>query len=78
MCICSTRTLRTSSPPTRVAIRRSRAGRCSTIFDTYHDKQNGFIFGTNAAGIQDDVQVRNEGETLPSPTLRGRQQHRCR
>lgn len=34
------------------------------IFDTYHDKQNGFIFGTNAAGIQYDAQVRNEGETL--------------
>jgi hypothetical protein len=34
------------------------------IFDTYHDKQNGFIFGTNAVGIQYDAQVRNEGETL--------------
>jgi hypothetical protein len=34
------------------------------IFDTYHDRQNGFIFGTNAVGLQYDAQVRNEGETL--------------
>ena len=34
------------------------------IFDTYHDRQNGFIFGTNSVGIQYDAQVRNEGETL--------------
>ena len=34
------------------------------IFDTYHDRQNGFIFGTNSLGIQYDAQVRNEGETL--------------
>ena len=34
------------------------------IFDTYHDRQNGFIFGTNAVGLQFDAQVRNEGETL--------------
>ena len=33
------------------------------IFDTYHDRQNGFIFGTNPAGAQYDAQVRNEGET---------------
>lgn len=41
------------------------------IFDTYHDKQNGFIFGTNAAGIEYDAQVRREGETQSSgpPTL---------
>ena len=32
------------------------------IFDTYHDRQNGFIFGTNPAGAQYDAQVRNEGE----------------
>lgn len=31
------------------------------IFDTYHDRQNGYIFGTNAVGIQYDAQVRNEG-----------------
>ena len=32
------------------------------IFDTFHDQQNGFVFGTNAAGIQYDAQVRNQGE----------------
>jgi hypothetical protein len=32
------------------------------IFDTYHDKQNGFIFGTTPLGLQYDAQVRNEGE----------------
>ena len=33
------------------------------IFDTFHDQQNGFVFGTNVAGSQYDAQVRNEGET---------------
>ena len=32
------------------------------IFDTYLDRQNGFVFGTNAAGIEYDGQVTNEGE----------------
>jgi hypothetical protein len=32
------------------------------ILDTYHDKQNGFIFGTNAIGIEYDAQVDNEGQ----------------
>jgi hypothetical protein len=32
------------------------------IFDTYHDRQNGFVFGTNPAGIEFDGQVSNEGE----------------
>lgn len=31
------------------------------ILDTYHDKQNGFLFGTNPAGIEYDAQVTNEG-----------------
>jgi hypothetical protein len=31
------------------------------IFDTFHDQQNGFVFGTNPAGIQYDAQVRNQG-----------------
>ena len=31
------------------------------IFDTYLDRQNGFMFGTNPAGTQYDAQVRNEG-----------------
>jgi Domain of unknown function (DUF5916) len=34
------------------------------ILDTYHDRQNGFIFGTTPVGLQYDAQVRNEGETL--------------
>ncbi len=43
------------------------------IFDTYHDRQNGFVFGTNAAGAEYDAQVRNEGQTQPSgpPSLGG-------
>jgi hypothetical protein len=32
------------------------------IFDTYKDEQNGFIFGTNPAGIEYDGQVTNEGQ----------------
>lgn len=33
------------------------------ILDTYHDKQNGFVFSTNPAGIEYDAQVTNEGQT---------------
>jgi len=33
------------------------------ILDTYHDKQNGFVFGTNPAGIEYDAQVTNEGQS---------------
>ena len=36
------------------------------IFDTYHDRQNGFVFGTNAVGSQYDAQVRDEGERQSS------------
>jgi len=32
------------------------------IFDTFHDRQNGFVFGTNVVGIQYDAQVRDQGE----------------
>jgi hypothetical protein len=32
------------------------------ILDTYRDRQNGFVFGTNPAGIEYDGQVSNEGE----------------
>jgi hypothetical protein len=32
------------------------------IFDTYRDQRNGFVFGTNPAGIEYDGQVTNEGE----------------
>jgi hypothetical protein len=31
------------------------------IFDTFRDEQNGFVFGTNAAGVQYDAQVRDQG-----------------
>jgi len=32
------------------------------IFDTYRDNLNGFVFGTNPAGIEYDGQVTNEGQ----------------
>lgn len=32
------------------------------ILDTYHDGQNGFVFGTNSVGIEYDAQVDNEGQ----------------
>ncbi len=32
------------------------------ILDTYHDGQNGFVFGTNPIGIEFDAQVDNEGQ----------------
>jgi hypothetical protein len=32
------------------------------LFDTYRDTQNGFVFGTNPAGIEYDGQVTNEGQ----------------
>jgi len=32
------------------------------VFDTYLDGQNGFVFGTNPAGIEYDAQVSNEGQ----------------
>ena len=32
------------------------------IVDTYHDNQNGFVFGTNSQGIEYDAQVDNEGQ----------------
>jgi len=32
------------------------------ILDTYHDRQNGFVFGTTPAGIEYDGQVANEGQ----------------
>jgi uncharacterized protein DUF5916/cellulose/xylan binding protein with CBM9 domain len=40
------------------------------IFDTYHDRQNGFIFGTNALGIEYDAQVRIEDiQSNSAPTI---------
>ena len=32
------------------------------ILDTFRDRQNGFVFGTNPAGIEYDGQVTNEGQ----------------
>jgi len=32
------------------------------ILDTYHDRQSGFVFATNPAGLEYDGQVTNEGE----------------
>ena len=32
------------------------------IMDTYLDRQNGFVFGTNPAGIEYDGQVIKEGQ----------------
>ncbi|MEZ5287195.1 MAG: DUF5916 domain-containing protein [Vicinamibacterales bacterium] len=32
------------------------------IFDTFRDRQNGFVFGTNPAGLEYDGQVTNEGQ----------------
>src|SRR5687767_1567775 len=36
------------------------------IFDTFQDRQNGFVFGTNAAGVQYDAQVRFQGSQQAS------------
>ena len=36
------------------------------IFDTFRDQQNGFVFGTNAAGVQFDAQVRDQGDEATS------------
>ena len=38
------------------------------IFDTYLDRQNGFVFGTNPAGLEHDGQVTNEGRLSPCST----------
>jgi hypothetical protein len=32
------------------------------VLDTYRDRQNGFVFGTNPAGVEYDAQVSNEGQ----------------
>ena len=75
-CEFSTTTRRsTSGSSVTTAIRRrsSRPTRAATpglgemdsfqmIFDTFRDQQNGFVFGTNAAGVQYDAQVRDQGD----------------
>ncbi|MFQ5675805.1 MAG: carbohydrate binding family 9 domain-containing protein, partial [bacterium] len=32
------------------------------LLDTYNDNQNGFLFGTNPAGVEYDAQINNEGQ----------------
>lgn len=32
------------------------------VLDTYRDRQNGFLFGTNPSGVEYDAQVSNEGQ----------------
>ena len=41
------------------------------VFDTFRDQQNGFVFGTNAQGVQYDAQVRNQGERQQAGTAAG-------
>ena len=36
------------------------------VFDTFRDRANGFVFGTNASGVQYDAQVRNQGTPAPN------------
>jgi len=33
------------------------------IFDTFHDRQNGFVFGTTPSGVEYDAQLRDEGRS---------------
>ncbi len=40
----------------------SRSDYFGILLDTYHDRQNGFVFTTTPAGIEYDAQVVNEGE----------------
>ena len=44
------------------------------VLDTYHDRQNGFVFGTTPAGIEYDGQVANEGQGGGGGGGLGRQQ----
>jgi hypothetical protein len=44
------------------------------VLDTYRDRQNGFVFGTNPAAIQYDGQVANEGGGGAGPGGGGGQQ----
>jgi hypothetical protein len=41
------------------------------ILDTYRDRQNGFVFGTNPAGLEYDGQVTNQGQGGDSMSLGG-------
>jgi hypothetical protein len=44
------------------------------IFDTFADRRNGFVFGTNPSGIEYDGQVVNEGEGGGGGAVGNRQQ----
>ena len=44
------------------------------VLDTYRDRQNGFVFGTNPAGPEYDGQVANEGQGGGHGVMGGRQQ----
>ena len=60
---CTTATRRRSSTTdTRRDAGLGEQDSFQIIFDTFRDQQNGFVFGTNAAGIQYDAQVRNQGD----------------
>ena len=57
------------SEPSRILVTDSRrdsdlgeTDSFQLILDTYLDRQNGFVFGTNPAGIEYDGQVSNEGQ----------------
>ena len=44
------------------------------ILDTYRDSQNGFVFGTNPAGVEYDGQVTNEGKAVEGSAGTAQQQ----
>jgi hypothetical protein len=45
------------------------------LLDTYRDRQSGFVFGTNASGLEYDAQVVNEGQgSQPTGPGQARQQ----
>lgn len=57
------------SEPDRILVTDSRrdsgmgdSDSFQVIFDTYLDRQNGFVFGTNPSGVEFDGQVSNEGQ----------------
>jgi hypothetical protein len=58
------------SEPSRIIASQSRRDSTLTdvdaivvVLDTFNDKQNAFVFGTNALGIEYDGQVAGEGQT---------------
>jgi hypothetical protein len=58
------------SDPSQIVLTQSRrdadlndTDSIQVVLDTYNDSQNGFVFGTNPAGVQYDGQVAGEGLT---------------